>query len=374
MKKEIIRKECVVLKNPKPYGPVAKTEFGWTGMSLSIGVYEDYVNIHQNVMGKYSKLGVLTYEEPVKKILGLTFYYDFESREIVVSEEVGGEIDNGIIKNEQNMNNNVKGLSIFNDEKFGDIRVVDVEGEIMFVANDIAKCLGYKSPKDAVSQHCKLATKRLLPWKSGSYVDSNGKTVEIVKDTQITIIPESDVYRLTMRSNLQSAVEFQDWVCETVIPAIRKTGGYVGDSYKFVDAYFGELDADTKKFMAITLDSKKKLMEENAIQLKVIEEQKPKVEFYNDVADSNGAHTMDEVAKILSYYGLGRNKLFEFLRDEKILMRNNIPYQKYVDSGYFRLIEQVYDNKGEKMVRIKTLVYQKGIDYIRKLLSNKLKN
>ena len=55
-------------------------------------------------------------------------------------------------------------------------------------------------------------------------------------------------------------------------------------------------------------------------------------------------------------------------------MRNNIPYQKYVDSGYFRLIEQVYDNKGEKMVSIKTLVYQKGIDYIRKLLSNKLKN
>ena len=372
MKKEIIRKECVVLKNPKPYGPVAKTEFGWTGMSLSIGVYEDYVNIHQNVMGKYSKLGVLTYEEPVKKILGLTFYYDFESREIVVSEEVGGEIDNGIIKNEQNMNNNVKGLSIFNDEKFGDIRVVDVEGEIMFVANDIAKCLGYKSPKDAVSQHCKLATKRLLPWKSGSYVDSNGKTVEIVKDTQITIIPESDVYRLTMRSNLQSAVEFQDWVCETVIPSIRKTGGYVGDSYKFVDAYFGELDADTKKFMAITLDSKKKLMEENAIQLKVIEEQKPKVEFYNDVADSNGAHTMDEVAKILSYYGLGRNRLFEFLRNKKVFNMNNIPYQKYMDMKLFKVVERSYNTRSGSIVRAQTLVYQKGIEYISKLLKQEL--
>ena len=69
MKKEIIRKECVILKNPKSFGPVAKTEFGVGGISLSIGVYEDYVNIHQSLMGKYSKLGVLTYEDPVKKIL-----------------------------------------------------------------------------------------------------------------------------------------------------------------------------------------------------------------------------------------------------------------------------------------------------------------
>ena len=364
MKKEIIRKECVVLKNPKPFGPVAKTEFGWTGMSLSIGVYERYVNIHQNVMGKYSKLGVLTFEEPSKKILGLTFSYDFESREIIVYEEVENDVVYNPIEKDEDDNGSIK---LFNHEIFGTIRTTEINGEPMFVARDVAKALGYEKPENAIARHCESGDP--LNWGVTYIAHSNG-----IGGAKLTIIGEANLYSLIMGSKLESAKAFKKWVVGEVLPTIRKTGGYVGDSYKFVDAYFGDLDNDTKKFMAITLDSKKKLMQENAIQLKVIEEQKPKVEFYDDVADSNGAHTMDEVAKILSYYGLGRNKLFEFLRDEKILMRNNIPYQKYVDSGYFRLIEQVYDNKGEKMVRIKTLVYQKGIDYIRKLLSNKLKN
>ncbi len=359
MKKEIIRKECVVLKNPKPYGPVAKTEFGWTGMSLSIGVYEDYVNIHQNVMGKYSKLGVLTYDEPVKKILGLTFYYDFESREIVVYEEVGDvEILENVNKNDSKM------IKVFKDDRFGEVRVSGTPDKPLFCLADVCKILGLSNPSSVAKR---------IDEEYRAKIDL-GRDNQVVGNSMATFVTEPGLYSVILGSDSKNVATFKKWVFEEVLPAIRKTGGYVGDSYKFVDAYFGELDADTKKFMAITLDSKKKLMEENAIQLKVIEEQKPKVEFYNDVADSNGAHTMDEVAKILSYYGLGRNKLFEFLRDEKILMRNNIPYQKYVDSGYFRLIEQVYDNKGEKMVRIKTLVYQKGIDYIRKLLSNKLKN
>ena len=99
--------------------------------------------------------------------------------------------------------------------------------------------------------------------------------------------------------------------------------------------------------------------------------QTPKVDFFNAVADSKSAVPMISVAKVLAIKGLGRNNLFEFLRNKNILMRNNQPYQKYVDAGYFRIIEQRYQKNGEECINIKTLVYQKGIDFIRKtILSN----
>ena len=70
--------------------------------------------------------------------------------------------------------------------------------------------------------------------------------------------------------------------------------------------------------------------------------------------------------------GIGRNKLFSILRDENILQRDNIPYQEYIDREYFRVVEQKYDKPyGEIGINIKTLVFQKGIDYIRKLLIKK---
>ena len=75
---------------------------------------------------------------------------------------------------------------------------------------------------------------------------------------------------------------------------------------------------------------------------------------------------MNEVAKVLSIKGYGRNNLFEFLRTHNILDRFNVPYQKYVDNGWFRVIEQHYQKNGEPVVTTKTLVYQKGVDGIRK--------
>lgn len=66
---------------------------------------------------------------------------------------------------------------------------------------------------------------------------------------------------------------------------------------------------------------------------KTIEMQKPKVEFFDQVACSKDAIEMGDVAKALNIKGVGRNKLFEILRERKILMNDNIPYQKYCDSG-----------------------------------------
>lgn len=104
-------------------------------------------------------------------------------------------------------------------------------------------------------------------------------------------------------------------------------------------------------------------------QQKLLEVQKPKVEFFDSVADSKTAVPMNDVAKVLSIKGYGRNNLFEYLRNNKVLMNNNRPYQKYVDAGYFRVIEQHYQRNGEEQISFKTLVYQRGIDFIRRMLN-----
>lgn len=112
-----------------------------------------------------------------------------------------------------------------------------------------------------------------------------------------------------------------------------------------------------------------RLLEENEALEKENAEMRPKAEFFDAVADSKDAIEIGKVAKVLNFSGIGRNKLFEILRDKGILMKNNIPYQKYIDNGCFRTIEQKYSTPdGEIRISIKTLVYQKGVDFIRKTL------
>ena len=100
-------------------------------------------------------------------------------------------------------------------------------------------------------------------------------------------------------------------------------------------------------------------------------EDAPKVEFFESVAESKDAVEMKAVSSTLNYVAVGRNKLFAILREQQVLQSNNIPYQKYIDAGYFRTIETKKNCGTEVRIFIKTLVYQKGLDYIRKLL-NKL--
>lgn len=103
----------------------------------------------------------------------------------------------------------------------------------------------------------------------------------------------------------------------------------------------------------------------------LIEEQKPKVDFYDDVVDSKDAIDMAKVAKTLNM-GIGRNNLFQFLRDKKVLMQNNTPYQYYVDNQWFRCVESRYTKpNGDICINIKTVVLQKGLDGIRKLLKER---
>lgn len=102
-------------------------------------------------------------------------------------------------------------------------------------------------------------------------------------------------------------------------------------------------------------------------------EQAPKVDFFDAVADSKDAISIGDLSKILGIKGYGRNNLFEFLRNKKVLMDNNTPMQRYQDMGLFRVIEQKFMKDNEPCINIKTLVYQKGVQYVRDLINKELK-
>lgn len=234
-------------------------------------------------------------------------------------------------------------MQVFRNEEFGLIRTISIDGKPWFVATDVANSLGYSNTRDAVFRHCKGVVKRDTPTSSGIQ--------------KISYINEGDVYRLIMKSKLPSAERFEEWVVDVVLPSIRQNGGYIANQENMTP----------EQIVANAL-----IVAQNIIQQKdkQIADMKPKAEFFDAVADSKTAISMNEVAKVLAIKGFGRNNLFEFLRNEKILDRYNVPYQRYVDAGWFRVIEQKYMKNGEQQVTTKTLVYQKGIDGIRKKIMN----
>jgi anti-repressor protein len=101
----------------------------------------------------------------------------------------------------------------------------------------------------------------------------------------------------------------------------------------------------------------------------VIADAQPKIAFFDQVADSKDTISIGELAKALAIPGLGQNNLFKLLREKRILMQDNIPYQDYIDRGYFKIIEQSYPgSSGAVHINMKTVVFQKGVDYVRKIV------
>jgi prophage antirepressor-like protein len=104
-------------------------------------------------------------------------------------------------------------LKIFTNSDFGEVRSLENNGKILFCGSDVARALGYSIPSKAIKTHCKGVSKIEVP--------TNGGKQEMI------FITEGDVYRLIMRSKLESAEKFERWVCDEVIPQIRLTGGYI---------------------------------------------------------------------------------------------------------------------------------------------------
>jgi len=152
--------------------------------------------------------------------------------------------------------------------------------------------------------------------------------------------------------------------------------GFTGkEALKFKVAYIDAFDAMEKELtektkfqlpttFAQALQLAATQAEELEKQQLLLEEQKPKVEMYDTIMASDKLFSMNEVAKLIN--SVGRNKLFKMLRDAKILMLDNNPYQKYVDMGYFKVVE-VTTTDGS--IYVATRATNKGIEFICKRLN-----
>lgn len=237
-------------------------------------------------------------------------------------------------------------LQVFTNKEFGSVRMTEVDGKPYFCGTDVARALGYGEPHKAVARHCNNDGMKRTPIS-----DSLGRIQETV------FISEGNLYRLIVSSKLPSAERFEKWIFDNVLPSIRKNGGYI----------LNQENMSNEELLAKALLVTKKIIEDKD---KEIERMKPKEIFFDTVADSKDAVDIGKAAKLLNFPNIGRNNLFSFLRNAGILMRDNVPYQKYVDAGYFRVIENSFVlESGDVKVNVKTLVYQRGLDYIRKLLS-----
>jgi anti-repressor protein len=242
----------------------------------------------------------------------------------------------------------MNGLQVFQNSEFGELDILIEGDKAYFPATKCAEKLGYSNPIDAILRHCKGVVKRDSLTKGGSQ--------------QVNFITEGDLYRLIANSKLQGASKFESWVFDDVLPSIRKHGAYMTpetlEKTLLNPDYLIQLATRLKEEMALRVQAETKLIAAE-----------PKVIFYETVTGSKTTFDMATIAKIINYRGVGRNTLFSILRNKCILQRDNTPYQRYVDQGWFRLIESKYQKPdGTVVVTTKTVVYQKGIQGVIQIL------
>lgn len=245
------------------------------------------------------------------------------------------------------MENNIQ---IFNNEEFGEVRTVMVSDEPWFVAADVCKALELSNPTVAVSR-----------------LDEDERTkFNLGRQGEGIIVNEAGLYSLILGSRKPEAKVFKRWITHDVIPAIRKTGGYIQGEESMSD---DDLIARALVMAQKKIELREQQLKEKDAQLEL---QKPKVDFADHVTDSDNAIDMGTFAKYAQKQGItmGRNTLFKWLRDQGVLMDNNVPYQRYLNAGWFRVIENIYNTGSGQYTTPKTLVTGKGqvalINYIRK--------
>ena len=238
-------------------------------------------------------------------------------------------------------------IEIFENKEFGKVQTMVIDGEPWFVGKDVLIILGYSDLTHGILDH----------------VDEddrvNSKT-QGLNDPELGqrggwLINESGLYSLILTSKLPTAKKFKHWVTSEVLPAIRKTG-----SYNLPQDYLSALKA-----LVVSEEEKQKLLAENT-------NMKPKAEFYDAVTGSVDTIDIKSAAKVLNIPNIGRNKLFAFLREKNILNKRNEPYQYFIDRGYFRQVESRWERDGTTHINLKTVVFQKGLDFIRDVISKEL--
>lgn len=214
-------------------------------------------------------------------------------------------------------------IQIFNNEEFGNIRTVNIDGEPWFVGKDVANALGYERATKAIQDHVDEDDKDEVPIQ-----DSIGRM------QKTPVINESGLYALIFGSKLKSAKQFKHWVTSEVLPTIRKTGGY-------------QPAPQGKELLALAVLEAQKTIEEQNHKIK---EMQPKAIFADAVSASETSILVGDLAKLICQngYQIGQKRLFEWLRQNGYLMKcgssRNMPTQRYLEQGLFEVKESNVQN------------------------------
>lgn len=240
----------------------------------------------------------------------------------------------------------MNGIQVFKNPEFGSIRTLEIDGKPYFVGKDIADMLGYSNSRRALKDHCRWVTFRYVPHPQNPE-----------KEIGMSFIPESDIYRLIVRSKLPAAERFETWVFDEVLPSIRKSGGYIAGQ---------EQMSDSELMAKALLVAQKQINERNA----QIERMKPKEIFADAVAASHTSILIGELAKLLKQNGVetGQRRLFTWMRDNGYLIKGgssrNMPTQKGMELGLFEIKETTINNPdGSIRISRTTKVTGKGQQY-----------
>lgn len=244
-------------------------------------------------------------------------------------------------------------LQIFDSPEFGQIRIVEQGGEPWFIGKDVAEILGYSNTPKAIRDH----------------VDDEDKLTERIvlsgQNREMTIINESGLYSLILSSKMPKAKEFKRWVTSEVIPAIRKTGGYIAGSEKMTDA---EIMAKAVLVAQSTIRQRDQRIKELESDVAAA---KPKVLFADAVSASDSTILIGDLAKILKQngYNTGQKRLFQWLCENGYLIKRrgadyNSPTQSAMEMGLFAVKEStVICPDGHTKVNKTTKVTGKGQVY-----------
>lgn len=218
-------------------------------------------------------------------------------------------------------------MEMFNHNEFGNIRIVNENGKMLFCGTDIAASLGYSNPRDAIRKHCRCVVKRDVPHPQSQY-----------KIMEMTFIPEGDVYRLIAHSKLPGAERFEKWVFDEVLPTIRKTGGYL------TDGLLEQAAADPAVLLQFASELLKK-HEENEHLTRTVRHLAPKAAYYDAFIHPGECTNIRATAKELS---VGERAFCRFLMEAGFLYRCPggylLPYAKPSNAELFRVKDYVADN------------------------------
>lgn len=270
----------------------------------------------------------------------------------------------------------------------------DTNDNIYMTREQIAEALQYKSVKAISQMHFRYKERMNAESVEITRFKNILQNVVGVKSSEMNpntlLYSERGVYDICFYSNQPRAIEFKDWVMDRVTE-IRKFGFTTQtneDGTHNVQAmaeflHGKEESAGKLAFVALAewkikatmeLERQKDLI---SVQNEQLEQQKPKVRFAEQVAVSKDSITVNEMAKLLHKNGvnIGRNRLFEWLREKKLVMKvsdgndrySNIPTQVAVNKGLLTIVEKTYtDAWGESRISTTTVVTPKGQDYILK--------